>query len=290
MDAEIESSPAVHPSFQYPLTIVIRVAGKRVYLEVPSVVFDAKPLANADSEFLKYFKDSKVHFINGQGYQIDVSEADKTVMFKAINLASYVGKQVLYEQTPVGFAIALAKGYVDGQATAYIDGGLAWYVKTMLAEECEEDTCSLNVIGQVGMETYESACVAYEVAQRILLQKQPGNTFFTNSKVYVYMPTSDGASAGCTICTSLLSLAMKKPVRKNLAMSGEITPTGEILQIGYVKDKTMGARRSQLKTIIFPEDNRREFHELPENVKEGLDVHFVDEYEQIFELAFNYNL
>ncbi|KAF3532570.1 hypothetical protein DY000_02043829 [Brassica cretica] len=286
MDAELESSPAVHPSFQYLLTIVIRVAGKRVYLEVPSVVFDAKPLANTDSELLKYFKDSKVHFINGQGYQIDVSEADKTVMYKAINLASYVGKQVLYEQTPVGFAIGLAKGYVEGQATAFIDG-LAWYVKTMLVEESEEGICSINVIRQVGMETDESACIAYEVAQRILLRKQPGNTFFTNSKVYVYMPTSDGASAGCTICTSLLSLAMNKSVRKNLAMSGEITPTGGIFQIGHVKDKTMGARRSQLKTIIYPEANRREFDELPENVKEGLDVHFVDEYEQIFELAFN---
>ncbi|CDY18803.1 BnaAnng02680D [Brassica napus] len=143
MDAELESFPAVHPSLQYPLTIVIRVAGKKVYLEVPSVVFDAKPLAISDSEFLKYFKDSKVHFINAQG-QID-----------------------------------------------------------------------------------------------------------------------------------------------NLAMSGEITPTGEILQIGHVKDKTMGARRSQLKTIIYPEANRREFDELPENLKDGLDVHFVDEYEQIFELAFN---
>uniref|UniRef100_M4FHE4 Lon proteolytic domain-containing protein n=1 Tax=Brassica campestris TaxID=3711 RepID=M4FHE4_BRACM len=285
MDAELESSPAVHPSLQYPLTIVIRVAGKKVYLEVPSVVFDAKPLAISDSEFLKYFKDSKVHFINAQG-QIDVSEADKTVMFKAINLASYVGKQVLYEQTPIGFAIGLAKWYVEGQATAFIDG-LAWYVKTMLVEESEEDICSINVIGQVGMETYESACIAYEAAQRILLRKQPGNTFFTNSKVYVYMPTSDGASAGCTICTSLLSLAMNKSVRKNLAMSGEITPTGEILQIGHVKDKTMGARRSQLKTIIYPEANRREFDELPENLKDGLDVHFVDEYEQIFELAFN---
>ncbi|KAH0838923.1 hypothetical protein HID58_092357 [Brassica napus] len=261
MDAELESFPAVHPSLQYPLTIVIRVAGKKVYLEVPSVVFDAKPLAISDSEFLKYFKDSKVHFINAQG-QIDVSEADKTVMFKAINLASYVGKQVLYEQTPIGFAIGLAKWYVEGQATAFIDG-LAWYVKTMLVEESEEDICSINVIGQVGMETYESACLR------------------------IYMPTSDGASAGCTICTSLLSLAMNKSVRKNLAMSGEITPTGEILQIGHVKDKTMGARRSQLKTIIYPEANRREFDELPENLKDGLDVHFVDEYEQIFELAFN---
>ncbi|KAJ4886117.1 Lon protease-like protein 1 [Raphanus sativus] len=137
-------------------------------------------------------------------------------MFQAINLAGYVGKQVLYEQTSVGFAIGLAKGYVDGQATAYI-GGLAWYVKTMLVEESEKDTCSFNVVGQVGMETYENACVAYKFAQRILLWKQPGNTFFTKSKVYVYMPTSDGASD----LRFLATIAMNKSVRKNLAMSGK---------------------------------------------------------------------
>lgn len=55
-----------------------------------------------------------------------------------------------------------------------------------------------------------------------------------------------------------------------------------------MKEKTIAARRSQVKVIIFPEANRRDFDELAENVKEGLHVHFVDEYEQIFELAFNY--
>lgn len=54
-------------------------------------------------------------------------------------------------------------------------------------------------------------------------------------------------------------------------------------------EKTLAARRSQVKTIIFPVGNRRNFDELPQNVKEGLDVHFVDEYEQIFKLAFNYD-
>ncbi|KFK37994.1 hypothetical protein AALP_AA3G056300 [Arabis alpina] len=99
----------------------------------------------------------------------------------------------------------------------------------------------------------------------------------------------DGPSAGCTMITSLLSLATKKPVRKDLAMTGEVTLMGRILPIGGVKEKTIAARRSQVKMIIFPEANRRDFDELPENVKEGLDVHFVDKYEQIFELAFGYD-
>ena len=61
------------------------------------------------------------------------------------------------------------------------------------------------------------------------------------------------------------------------------------LNISQVKEKTIAARRSQVKMIIFPEANRKDFDELPENVKEGLDVHFVDEYEQVFELAFGYD-
>ncbi|KAG0448927.1 hypothetical protein HPP92_027565 [Vanilla planifolia] len=89
--------------------------------------------------------------------------------------------------------------------------------------------------------------------------------------------------------TSLLSLATKRLVRKDLAMTGEVTLTGRILPIGGVKEKTIAARRSEVKTIIFPAANRRDFDELADNVKEGLDVYFVDDYSQIYELAFGSN-
>lgn len=69
-------------------------------------------------------------------------------------------------------------------------------------------------------------------------------------------------------------------------MTGEVTLTGRILPIGGVKEKTIAARRSNVKTIIFPSANRRDFDELADNVKEGLDVRFVDNYNQILELAF----
>ncbi|KAL0696768.1 hypothetical protein Bca4012_063948 [Brassica carinata] len=118
-------------------------------------------------------------------------------------------------------------------------------------------------------------------------------TFVVKAKLHLHVPEGatpkDGPSAGCTMITSLLSLAMKKPVRKDLAMTGEVTLTGRILKIGGLKEKTMAARRSQVKVIIFPEANRRDFEDLEESIKEGLDVHFVDEYEQIFELAFGYD-
>ncbi|KAF2609276.1 hypothetical protein F2Q68_00043535 [Brassica cretica] len=148
----------------------------------------------------------------------------------------------------------------------------------------------LHITGHLGRVMKESAEIAHTVAGRIMFEKEPDNLFFANSKLHLHVPEGatpkDGPSAGCTMITSLLSLAMKKPIRKDLAMTGEVTLTGRILPIGGLKEKTMAARRSQVKVIIFPEANRRDFEGHEESVKERLDVHFVDEYEQIFELAF----
>ncbi|XP_028548647.1 lon protease homolog 1, mitochondrial-like isoform X1 [Dendrobium catenatum] len=92
----------------------------------------------------------------------------------------------------------------------------------------------------------------------------------------------DGSSDGCTMIISLLSLAIKRPLRKDLAMTSEVTLTGRILPIFGVKEKIIAAWRSEIKTIIFPAANRINFDELSDNVKEGFDVHFVDDYSKIF--------
>ncbi|CAL9231702.1 unnamed protein product [Arabidopsis halleri] len=214
--------------------------------------------------------------------------AIEKVMIDESNLADYVGKPVfhaekLYEQTPVGVVMGLAWTSM---------GGSTLYIETTVVEE-GEGKGGLNITGQLGDVMKESAQIAHTVARKIMLEKEPENQFFANSKLHLHVPAGatpkDGPSAGCTMITSLLSLATKKPVRKDLAMTGEVTLTGRILPIGGVKEKTIAARRSQIKTIIFPEANRRDFDELAENVKEGLDVHFVDDYGKIFELAFGYD-
>ncbi|OAO90645.1 LON_ARA_ARA [Arabidopsis thaliana] len=214
--------------------------------------------------------------------------AIEKVMIDESNLADYVGKPVfhaekLYEQTPVGVVMGLAWTSM---------GGSTLYIETTVVEE-GEGKGGLNITGQLGDVMKESAQIAHTVARKIMLEKEPENQFFANSKLHLHVPAGatpkDGPSAGCTMITSLLSLATKKPVRKDLAMTGEVTLTGRILPIGGVKEKTIAARRSQIKTIIFPEANRRDFDELAENVKEGLNVHFVDDYGKIFELAFGYD-
>ena len=86
--------------------------------------------------------------------------------------------------------------------------------------------------------------------------------------------------------TSLLSLAINKPVKPNVAMTGEITLTGKILKIGGLKEKAIAAKRAGVTTIIFPESNRNDWAELPDYLKEGLDPRFVSWYEEIFNIVF----
>ncbi|CAH2054931.1 unnamed protein product [Thlaspi arvense] len=218
-----------------------------------------------------------------------VAKMVEKVMIDESNLADYVGKPVfrtekIYEQTPVGVVMGLAWTSM---------GGSTLYIETASVEE-GQGKGGLHITGQLGDVMKESAEIAHTVARRIMLEKEPENRFFADSKLHLHVPAGatpkDGPSAGCTMITSLLSLAMKKPVKKDLAMTGEVTLTGRILPIGGVKEKSLAARRSQVKTIIFPEANRKDFDELPENLKQGLSVHFVDEYEQIFEIAFGYHM
>lgn len=175
-------------------------------------------MAKTDAENPNDPEHSKIHLTHDQEDQTEVRAEDEKV-------ESNIGKPVMNEQTPVGVAIGLAIASIDG---------LAWYVKTNLIEEGENIGC-LHVLGrEVGMDTYLSACTAYIFAKQILLQKQFDNTFFENSNLSIHFPSVKGPSAGCTITTSLLSLAMKKPVRKDLAMTGIITETGRILLVGGV--------------------------------------------------------
>ncbi|KAF7006582.1 hypothetical protein CFC21_021617 [Triticum aestivum] len=214
-----------------------------------------------------------------------VDKAVKKVLIDSSNLDDFVGKPVfhaerIYEQTPVGVVMGLAWTSM---------GGSTLYIETTKVEE-GEGKGALVMTGQLGDVMKESAQIAHTVSRAILRDREPDNQFFANSKLHLHVPAGatpkDGPSAGCTMITSMLSLAMGKPARKDLAMTGEVTLTGRILPIGGVKEKAIAARRSSIKTIIFPAANKRDFDELADNVKEGLEVHFVDTYSEIYKVAF----
>jgi ATP-dependent Lon protease len=87
------------------------------------------------------------------------------------------------------------------------------------------------------------------------------------------------------MATALLSMILNKPVRKGLAMTGELTLTGQVLPIGGVKEKVIAARRVGCKSLIFPEANRKDYDELPEYLKKGFAVFFASQYEDVFKHA-----
>lgn len=161
------------------------------------------------------------------------SEVVEEVVVDVSNLDDFVGKPVfhaerIYDQTPIGVVMGLAW-------TAL--GGSTLYIETTLVEQ-GEGKGALHLTGQLGDVMKESAQIAHTVARAILLEKEPEKQFFANSRLHLHVPAGstpkDGPSAGCTMITSLLSLAMNKPVKKDLAMTGEVTLTGRILPIGGV--------------------------------------------------------
>eukprot|EP00475_Leptophrys_vorax_P024167 TRINITY_DN3328_c0_g1_i1.p1 TRINITY_DN3328_c0_g1~~TRINITY_DN3328_c0_g1_i1.p1 ORF type:complete len:321 (+),score=34.03 TRINITY_DN3328_c0_g1_i1:140-964(+) len=200
-------------------------------------------------------------------------------------LVEYVGQPVfqserMYEHTPVGVVMGLAW-------TAM--GGSTLYVETTAIDEGSERG-ALELTGQLGDVMRESATIAHTVARHMLRRCDASNEFFKKARLHMHVPAGatpkDGPSAGCTMITSLLSLATKRPVTPNLAMTGEVTLTGRVLPIGGVKEKTIAARRNGIKLLVFPLANRKDYEELPAHVREGLDARFVEHYDEVYELAF----
>lgn len=199
------------------------------------------------------------------------------------NLTDYLGKPIFttdrfYDRPPVGVCMGLAWTAMGG-ATLYVESIKVPGEKTVM-----------KLTGQAGDVMKESAEIAWTYLHSALHKYAQGFTFFEKSQVHVHIPEGatpkDGPSAGVTMVTSLLSLLINSPVLANLGMTGELTLTGKVLPIGGVKEKLIAARRSGLKVVILPEDNRRDYEELPDHIKKGLTIHFVSHYDEVFKIAF----
>lgn len=210
------------------------------------------------------------------------------------NLKDYVGKPIftsdrLYDKDPLPHGIVMGLAYTSM-------GGSALYIETQGIKRGLNDDGkprgggTLKATGKLGDVMLESSQIAYTVARARLADIEPNNRFFDHTDIHMHVPEGatpkDGPSAGIAMVTSMLSLALEKPIRNDLAMTGEVSLTGKVLPVGGIKEKIMGGRRAGVTTIILPGANQRDYDEIPEYLKEGLDVHFAHDYEEVYKIVF----
>ncbi len=197
------------------------------------------------------------------------------------NLSRYLG--------PVKFTPELQGGAEEvGIAT-----GLAWtqaggevlYVETTIMR----GKGSLTLTGQLGEVMKESAQAALSYARSRARELHLDDDFFGSSEIHVHVPAGsipkDGPSAGVTICTSLISAMARIPVRKDIAMTGEITLRGRVLAIGGLKEKILAARRAGISRVIFPATNEKDLVDIPGYIRRKMTFHPVTTVDQVLELA-----
>jgi ATP-dependent Lon protease len=148
----------------------------------------------------------------------------------------------------------------------------------------------LTLTGKMGDIMKESATIAMTVARKLAVERYslPAD-WFEKNHIHLHIPEGatpkDGPSAGITMATAFLSLMRGKTVTDRLVMTGELSLTGKVLPIGGLKEKTIAARRNKAKHIIIPKQNMRDLDEIPEYVKEGIEFHPVERFDEVLALA-----
>ena len=144
--------------------------------------------------------------------------------------------------------------------------------------------------GQLGEVMQESAGIAYSYVSSNLTRYKGDPKFFDEAFVHLHVPDGstpkDGPSAGITMATALLSLARNERLKEPIAMTGELSLTGHVLPVGGIREKIIAARRVGIKTLIIPFDNRHDYDEMPDYLKEGLSLHFAKHFEDVVKLTF----
>lgn len=200
------------------------------------------------------------------------------VIVRSDDLATLLGPdRVSPEQTRKRLPPGVATGLAWTEA-----GGDVLYVEAILLRDGD----GLLLTGQLGEVMQESARAAYSY---VLSQAEVLGIGDTKGKVHLHVPAGavpkDGPSAGVTMAVALASLFTRRPVRKDTAMTGEISLTGLVLPIGGVKEKVLAARRVGIRRVILPKDNEKDLSELPESVLDEMQFFLVERIEEALTAA-----
>lgn len=175
-------------------------------------------------------------------------------------------------------------GVVTGLAWTSVGGDIL-YIESILSR----GKGTLTITGNLGKVMRESATIAMEYIKSNAEEFGIDPTVFEKYNVHIHVPEGatpkDGPSAGITMLTSLVSLFTQRKVKKNLAMTGEITLRGKVLPVGGIKEKILAAKRARIKEILLCEDNRRDIEEIKPEYLKGLTFHYVTDMSDVINLA-----
>ena len=174
--------------------------------------------------------------------------------------------------------------------------GLAWTSMggaTLTIEASRVHTLNrgFKLSGQLGEVMQESAGIAYSFISSNLQKYKADPEFFDKAFVHLHVPDGatpkDGPSAGVTMATSLLSLARDEAIKTPLAMTGELSLTGQVLPVGGIREKVIASKRIGIRELILPFENKKDFEELPDYLQDDLTVHFAKHFDDVARLTFH---
>lgn len=196
-------------------------------------------------------------------------------------IETYLDKPIFHKDKPQN-----AVGVVTGLAWTSLGG------TTLDVEATRVHTLNrgFKLTGKLGEVMKESAEIAYSYVASHLKQYKADEKFFDSSFVHLHIPEGatpkDGPSAGVTMATALLSLARNEKLARLLAMTGELSLTGQVLPVGGIREKVIAARRAGIMELILPEENHRDFEKLPNYIRKGITIHFARHYRDVVKIVF----
>ena len=175
-------------------------------------------------------------------------------------------------------------GVVTGLAWTSVGGDILF-----IESAFSKGSGGLSITGNIGTVMKESATIALEYIKAHAEQFGLDTRIFEQYKIHIHIPEGatpkDGPSAGIALLTSLFSLLTQRRVKKNLAMTGEITLRGKVLPVGGIKEKILAAKRAGIKEIILCKDNEKDIDEIKQEYLQGLTFHYVTDMEEVLKLA-----
>ena len=207
---------------------------------------------------------------------------EKTITIEENDLYKYLGKPIFDESQ---IKVASKPGTAIGLAWTSMGGD------TLLIEStCFAGKGGLILTGQMGDVMKESSQIAFNWARKFVLDRgSKKSKWFDENIIHLHIPEGatpkDGPSAGITMATTFVSLFLHKKIKPHLAMTGELSLTGQVLPIGGLREKTVAAKRNKIKTIIIPKANQKDLEEIPENVKSGINFIPVSDVKEVLQIA-----